>query len=129
MSTSSYANVLAWFYSSSSSDAMAKLEVAGERAGPARNAPPNKPLKDLSSTVAISVKDLDKNRLRHVEPKARKKWFPPRHPVLQELMYRTEQKKKRRMVCAAISQYFSEDAQEIEFRARARARARTDQTI
>ncbi len=113
MSTSSYANFLAWFYSSSSSGTMANLEVAGGRAGPARNAPPDKPLKELSSIIAISVKDLDKNRLRHVEPKARKTWFPPRHPVLQEMLNRTEQKKKRRMVCAAIYQYFAEYAQEI----------------
>lgn len=51
----------------------------------ARNVPPNIQIKNIGPGV-IQQKDLAEHSLKHVSIPPRKVYFPPRHPVLQELL-------------------------------------------
>ncbi len=110
MSSNSYANFLAWFYTNNSALQEKNAITSNPTdfvAGPARNAPSGLSVKDINPTMIVRLEDLDKKRLRHVEAKPRKKWYPPRHPVLQEMLYRAQHKQMRRQVCSAIREYFA----------------------
>ena len=90
---SGYGSFLAWFYSSTP-----------VQPGAARNAPTEN-IKDIPSMV-VSKADLDKTKLRHVEPNKRKKHFAPRSPVLQEILNRAYHRQMRSILCEAIHEYY-----------------------
>ena len=89
-----YSSFLSWFYSSPS------------MAGPARNCPTTN-LKDLNpANILVTKEDLENTKLRHVEPFKRKTYFPPKSPVMQELIVIVYQKRQRRLICEAVKRYF-----------------------
>ena len=51
----------------------------------ARNVPYNMTIKQIGTGV-IQQKDLDRRKLKHIIPPPRKTYYPPNHPVLQELL-------------------------------------------
>lgn len=107
-SSSSYASFLAWMYS--------PPPALKENHTTSCTTQQNK--KEESNGIphfSIRISDLDRRRLRHVEPKKRTKIHHelhgttcrmPNHPVLRELLARFEQKEKRKIICHSIENYF-----------------------
>lgn len=105
---SSYGNFLSWFYTNQKNiNTQHRCEPSAIQCpGPARNAPPNIQIKSLTSMIVIHKADLDQTRLRHILTTPPKNKFPPRHPVLQEIMNKAYQKSMRRQICLAVLEYF-----------------------
>jgi hypothetical protein len=59
------------------------------------------------SMVIVSQEDLDNVKLRPTTTRTTRKYFPPRNPVLEELLVKTYHKKHRRLVCEAVRSYFA----------------------
>ncbi len=118
---SSYANFLAWFYkpgldTRTRKSRETKSGTPGQPnaitvpcSGPARNAPPDLPVKSIKSVIVITMQDLDQRRLKRVVTAPRKTHFSPRHPVLLELLDRAYHKSMRRQLCLAVREYFEND--------------------
>ena len=116
-SSSSYASFLAWMYSSPA--LKENHSCTNNDPENTQNTQCNK--KEEANGIphfSIRISDLDRRRLRHVEPKKRAKghessnhggggtcWMP-HHPVLRELLARFEQKEKRKIICHSIQNFF-----------------------
>lgn len=109
-------NIISWFYGSPEEPNNPKKNNISDKCssfmpGPARNAPlanKDSPISSLTPFIVIHKSDLNQQKLRHVITSPTKTYFPPRHPVLVEIMNRHFHKMNRAIICEAIRQYFSQ---------------------
>lgn len=97
-----YANFLCWLYANPI------------KAGPARQLPENISSGKLNtenippSIIVVTQQVLDNVKLRHVVTKPQRKYFPPRNPVMQEILDKRYHKDNRFIVCQSVREYWKE---------------------